>query len=135
VSDAASPERVFVVGGDGRLGWAVPMDQVRRIVRAPDLPPRYRSASLPRVFDRPPASADEARYAEVLGGAADTFLDLGGHARVVAVRDGDVEALPQILSTVAARWGWTALVRDGDARRVLVDVPLLASLAAPRVRT
>jgi hypothetical protein len=110
------------------------MDRVHRLVRSTDLPPRYRSASLPRLFDLPSAPPEDARYAEVLGGEPDTFLDLGDHVRVLTPRPGDLEPLPPLLATVAARWGWTALVRDGDARRVLVDVLRLAALAAPRTR-
>ena len=139
MSDAALPERTFVLGGAGPLGFAVALEDVRRLVAASDLPPHHRRVTLRRLFHgsaapegaQEPGAAD-ARFAEVAASEPDVFLDLGGDVRVRPFPADAVEAMPAALETTARRWGWSGLLRDGAAVRIVLDARALAAIAAPR---
>jgi hypothetical protein len=142
VSDAAGPERTFIVGGAGPLGFAIPLEDVRRLVAFGDLPPQHRRVTLSRLLggsagtrDAGPAEAGTAhtRFAEVAAAGSDVFLDLGADVRVRPFPAEAVEAMPAALETTARRWGWSGLLRDGAAMRIVLDARALAAIAAPRV--
>jgi hypothetical protein len=131
VSEAALPERAFLVAGGDGIGFALPMEDVRRVVSAADLPPAHRRASLPRLLGLPHDEA-ASRYAEVAGRRADTYLELGATVDVVRVPPEEVERVPLVLTTTALRWGWAGLLHHGAGFRIVLDTSWLASLAAPR---
>jgi hypothetical protein len=132
---SASPavERAFLVGGAGagRLGFAIPLEDVRRLVAADALPRTHRRLSVSRLFG---AAADEphARYAEVDAAGDGAYFEIGEDAAVARVPSDAVEPVPDCLSTAARRWAWAGLLRDGDVYRMVVDVRALAPLAAER---
>jgi len=131
VSDESSSDRAFVVGGEGPLGFALPMAEVVRVVSADALPPRHRRLSLARLFGAP-AERPATRYAEMKDAGVDTYFELGEAADVRHVAADAIEAVPLCLFTTARRWAWAGIFRDGAAYRVVVDVAALAPLAAER---
>lgn len=131
MSEAARPERAFLVAGSDGIGFALPMEDVRRVVGAADLPPSHRRASLPRLLGLPHDEAS-SRYAEVACRRAATYLELGSAVDVVRVPPEEVEAIPMVLATTALRWGWAGLLHHGAGFRLVLDTSWIASLASPR---
>lgn len=129
--EAASPQRTLVVGGGELLAYAVPMESVRRLVDAADLPHPHRRVTLARLLGGAHGTP-HSRYAEVLGPAPATYLELGEDVRVRQVPVDAVEPVPPFLATTARRWGWAGLLQEGSRPCVLLDVAWLASLAAER---
>ena len=131
MSDAESRDRSFLVGGVGNLGFAVPMEDVRRLVGAVDLPPVHRRASLPRLLGLA-HDAPSSRFAEVACLHGDTYLELGPDVDVVRVPRTEIEPLPRVLATTALRWGWAGLLHHDGGFRIVMDTTWVAALAASR---
>jgi hypothetical protein len=117
------------------------MEQVARLVGPADLPREHRRASVRRLFQRADGRHEERpdeggldadRFAQVAASEPPTFLDLGSPVRVESAPEAGIEPIPPLLATVARRWGWAGLLRDGEGWRILLDAPALAALAAPR---
>ena len=135
--EAVDPRTVhLLIGGEGTVRFGVPLDQIGRVLEHAQLPARYRSVNVPRLFGAADLATEIDRYAEVPGPGSEAHVRLGPSATVEEVAADHIEAVPCILERTASRWGWGGLLSEDQGVRfvIVLDPARLAAIGAPRTR-